>query len=438
MPVLMTRPRVKPEHAPYRVAGGKIRIGGVSYGLAAELADPDGWVWTMLMAMDGTRDLPGIIEHVSRIHPGQPVAVLRRGAEQLLGTGYVEDVAAPVPAGLSDRDIRRHDRALGYLPLAWTSPRGKAHGTRRRRLSAARVTILGVGGTGGIAAMALAASGIGRLHCVDPDEVELSNLSRQIIYTEDDLGRPKAEAAVARLRRLNSDIEVTGERLEAASVEDVRAWPGTATCSCSAPTSRPSCGPGPTGPAWPRSARGSTRATTARLSRSARSYRARAPAGNARARLNRDSHADDGANVRGRAAPTRRSIRRRSARCPRACPATWPRTSSSPWSRASRRVPGRIETVNLAALDAPLALAPAPHPECPACGAARGPAPRRGPRYGPRYGLHAVMAAETAARLAPQAAADGSRIRLRPLSERQDGDGWVIGRTGDRRLHRGP
>jgi hypothetical protein len=34
-------------------------------------------------------------------------------------------------------------------------------------------------------------------------------------------------------------------------------------------------------------------------------------------------------------------------------------------------VPGRIETVNLAALDAPLALAPAPHPECPACGAAR-------------------------------------------------------------------
>ncbi len=40
----MLRPRVKPEHAPYRIAGGKFRIGGVSYGLAAEISDPDGWV----------------------------------------------------------------------------------------------------------------------------------------------------------------------------------------------------------------------------------------------------------------------------------------------------------------------------------------------------------------------------------------------------------
>jgi hypothetical protein len=58
--------------------------------------------------LDGTRDLPRIIEHVSQAHPGQPVARLWRGAEQLLGTGYVEDVAAPVPTGISGRDIRRH------------------------------------------------------------------------------------------------------------------------------------------------------------------------------------------------------------------------------------------------------------------------------------------------------------------------------------------
>ena len=60
--------------------------------------------------------------------------------------------------------------------------------------------------------LALAASGVGLLHCVDPDVVELSNLNRQVVYTEEDLGRPKAEAAVARLRRLNADITVTGAR----------------------------------------------------------------------------------------------------------------------------------------------------------------------------------------------------------------------------------
>ena len=73
--VPMLRPRVKPEHAPYRVAGGKIRIGGVSFGLAAEVSDPDGWVWTMLSAMDGSRGLPEVIEHVHAAHPAQSADV---------------------------------------------------------------------------------------------------------------------------------------------------------------------------------------------------------------------------------------------------------------------------------------------------------------------------------------------------------------------------
>lgn len=62
----------------------------------------------------------------------------------------------------------------------------------QERLRRALVTVIGVGGTGGVAALALAASGVGRLHCVDPDVVELSNLSRQVIYTEDDKRQPAA------------------------------------------------------------------------------------------------------------------------------------------------------------------------------------------------------------------------------------------------------
>jgi molybdopterin/thiamine biosynthesis adenylyltransferase len=74
-----------------------------------------------------------------------------------------------------------------------------------------------------MAALALAASGIGRLHCIDADTVELSNLNRQALYTEDDLGKPKADAALPRLRQLNSDIEITAERLEIASQDDCAA-----------------------------------------------------------------------------------------------------------------------------------------------------------------------------------------------------------------------
>jgi len=364
----MSRPRVKPEHAPYRIADGKIRIGGVSYGLAAELADPDGWVWTMLTAMDGTRDLPGIIEHVSQAHPGQPVARLWRGAEQLLGTGYVEDVAAPVPTALSDRDIRRHDRAVGYFRWLDLTPR-ESSWEPQARLRDARVTILGIGGTGGIAAMALAASGVGRLHCVDPDEVELSNLSRQVIYSEDDLGRPKARAAVARLRRLNSDIEVTGERLEATCVQDVlslardcdvlllsadnppelRAWTNRACLAAR----RPWVDSGYHGP----------------LVQAAAFVPGDGPCWECTRLTLRDSHARDGASTDD---------------APLSGPAVSRAVGAVPAGMSGYLAahlvialltgvppvtPGRIETVNLAALDAPLALDPAPHPQCPACGA---------------------------------------------------------------------
>jgi molybdopterin-synthase adenylyltransferase len=216
----MRRPRVKPEHAPYRISGQRIRIGGVSYGIAAEIEDPTGSVWTLLQSMDGTRGITEIVDRAVRSHPGEPAGSVRAAADQLIGSGYVEDAGAPDPAGLSERDKERHDRARGYY--RWLDLTARASTWEpQARLRAARVTVIGVGGTGGVAALALAAAGVGRLHCVDPDTVELSNLSRQVIYTEDDIGAPKADSAVARLRRLNTDITVSGERRRIGSVDDV-------------------------------------------------------------------------------------------------------------------------------------------------------------------------------------------------------------------------
>jgi len=216
----MLQPRIKPEHAPYRTAGGKIRMGAVSYGLAAEISDPDGWVWTMLTAMDGSRDLPEIVEHVHAAHPGQSPRVLRLGADQLVASGYVEDAAGTVPPGLTERDLDRYGRSVGYFRWLDLTPRASSW-EPQALLKGSRVTVLGAGGTGGVAAQALAASGVGRLHLVDPDEVELSNLSRQVLYTEDDIGKLKVDAAVARLRRLNTDIEITGQQSEATCIADV-------------------------------------------------------------------------------------------------------------------------------------------------------------------------------------------------------------------------
>lgn len=216
----MNRPRVKPEHQPYRLGADRIRIGGVSYGIAAEITDPDGLVWTLLQAMDGTNSVADIVDQAVRSHPDRPQPVVRAAVDQLVRSGYVEDAAAPDPSGLTERDKQRYDRARGYYRWLDLASR-ESTWEPQARLRRARVTIVGVGGTGGIAALALAAAGVGRLHCVDPDVVELSNLSRQVIYTEDDIGTAKADAAAARLSRLNTDISVTAERQRITSAGDI-------------------------------------------------------------------------------------------------------------------------------------------------------------------------------------------------------------------------
>ena len=71
------------------------------------------------------------------------------------------------------------------------------------KLAHAHVAVLGLGGVGGYAVEALARSGVGELTLVDQDEVGVSNLNRQILATVDDLGRPKALVAEARVKAIN-------------------------------------------------------------------------------------------------------------------------------------------------------------------------------------------------------------------------------------------
>ncbi len=81
--------------------------------------------------------------------------------------------------------------------------------------------IIGAGGLGSPAAMYLAAAGIGRLSIADDDAVEASNLQRQILHREQDIGRPKAESAQNHLRQLNPELQVEAitARLQGTSLE---------------------------------------------------------------------------------------------------------------------------------------------------------------------------------------------------------------------------
>src|ERR1700730_4742586 len=78
----------------------------------------------------------------------------------------------------------------------------------QRRLNAARVLCIGAGGLGSPAALYLAAAGVGKIGIVDPDDVDLSNLQRQILHGTKDVGRKKVESARDRLREMNPHIDI--------------------------------------------------------------------------------------------------------------------------------------------------------------------------------------------------------------------------------------
>jgi sulfur-carrier protein adenylyltransferase/sulfurtransferase len=100
---------------------------------------------------------------------------------------------------LNTEELQRYSRHL-------IMPEVTADG--QRRLKAARVLCIGAGGLGSPAALYLSAAGVGTIGIVDFDDVDLSNLQRQILHGTKDVGRGKLESAQDRLRDINPEIDI--------------------------------------------------------------------------------------------------------------------------------------------------------------------------------------------------------------------------------------
>jgi molybdopterin/thiamine biosynthesis adenylyltransferase/rhodanese-related sulfurtransferase len=100
---------------------------------------------------------------------------------------------------LSAEELQRYSR---HLLMPEVTSEGQ------KRLKAARILCIGAGGLGSPAALYLAAAGVGTIGIVDFDDVDLSNLQRQILHGTNDIGRDKLESARDRLRDINPEIEI--------------------------------------------------------------------------------------------------------------------------------------------------------------------------------------------------------------------------------------
>jgi adenylyltransferase/sulfurtransferase len=100
---------------------------------------------------------------------------------------------------LTEEQIYRYSRNI-LLP--------EVGGVGQERLLRSRVFCVGVGGLGSPVALYLAAAGVGTIGIADSDQVDISNLQRQVLHFTDDIGKPKTASAEEKLKRLNPDVNV--------------------------------------------------------------------------------------------------------------------------------------------------------------------------------------------------------------------------------------
>ncbi len=115
---------------------------------------------------------------------------------------------------LTTNELERYDRQIMI----------KGFGEEgQEKLKRAKVVIAGGGGLGSPSSIYLAAAGVGMIRIVDNDKVELSNLNRQVLHWDKDIGRRKVDSAAEKLKNLNpeTEIEPIDERITEANVSQL-------------------------------------------------------------------------------------------------------------------------------------------------------------------------------------------------------------------------
>jgi molybdopterin/thiamine biosynthesis adenylyltransferase/rhodanese-related sulfurtransferase len=177
-----------------------------------EGAAPDRAAHVILYCQSGVRSLWAartLVEDLGYEH----VESMRGGITLWKDRGY--DVT--VPRIMNPEQRERYSR---HLLLSEVGIEGQ------QKLLDARVLLLGAGGLGSPAALYLAAAGVGTLGIVDDDDVDLSNLQRQVIHSSERIGMPKVDSAEQTINALNPDVKVEKHRLRLGPENIMEILPG--------------------------------------------------------------------------------------------------------------------------------------------------------------------------------------------------------------------
>lgn len=200
---MITKPLIKRSHNVVLSDDGDICIGEIPGG-SKIIKKPPEWVKLVLSKLDGLHTIPRIIKEVSmkgyKINDNDAIWLINK----LDSYGLIDENSCYSDI-LTSEEIELYDRQLLQFSVVDKNNNAIKY---QEKLKKSRVLVLGMGGWGTWCSLQLAVSGVGILRIVDGDDVELSNLNRQILYKSDDIGRKKTDAASDSLKQHNKYVIV--------------------------------------------------------------------------------------------------------------------------------------------------------------------------------------------------------------------------------------
>lgn len=162
--------------------------------LKKHLFGEDGKIRNFVNVYVNDEDIRHLKQNETSVKDGDTVSII----PSIAGGSQLSTVAT-INGVFTKEEIERYSRHLIMPEVALQG---------QKKLKKARVLLIGMGGLGSPVALYLAAAGVGRIGIVDFDVVDLTNLQRQVIFSSEDVGRPKLQSAEGRIKGINPYVQI--------------------------------------------------------------------------------------------------------------------------------------------------------------------------------------------------------------------------------------
>lgn len=209
-------PRLKQTILKYRVKDDTVlRVNGQ----LIQIEDKEGAIWSLIELLEGQRTCPEIIQETVNKHPELSSSKVQEYIDHLQDLNLIEDASLTAEGVLDNYTMERWSRNMEFFGSI--AEYGDNKFAYQKKIKEAKICLLGCGGLGTHLLFDLAATGFSNITIVDFDKIELSNLNRQILYQEDDIGKSKVHRAKARILQFSKQANIKAIETRLDSTEKV-------------------------------------------------------------------------------------------------------------------------------------------------------------------------------------------------------------------------